>query len=173
MIVGAKLSAQHESEQLRLANVALQTENESYRTATGELTSQIQSLEGVIDDLGARSRLDPAAARAMSKLPPAVRQRATGGPVETTALASASSVFSTSIASPEDTFGALRDLRPPRTRGGERSRARPRPAFGHEAVRRRDGRPRGAAAAACTRVPSCRRRAEPGAGGSFRGASDR
>ena len=110
MIVGAKLSARHESEQLRIANVALQNENESYRTATGELTSQIQSLEGVIDDLGARSRLDPAAARAMSKLPPAVRQRATGGPVETTALASASSVFSTSLASPEDTFGALRDL---------------------------------------------------------------
>jgi murein DD-endopeptidase MepM/ murein hydrolase activator NlpD len=110
MIVGAKLSARHESEQLRVANVALQNENESYRTATGELTSQIQSLEGVIDDLGARSRLDPAAARAMSKLPPAVRQRATGGPVETTALASASSVFSTSLASPEDTFGALRDL---------------------------------------------------------------
>jgi len=110
MIVGAKLSARHESEQLRLANVALQNENESYRTATGELTSQIQSLEGVIDDLGARSRVDPASARAMTKLPPAVRQRATGGPVETTALASASSVFSTSLASPEDTFGALRDL---------------------------------------------------------------
>jgi len=110
MIVGAKLSARHESEQLRLANVALQNENESYRTATGELTSQIQSLEGVIDDLGARSKLDPASARAMSKLPPGVRQRATGGPVETTALASASSVFSTSLASPEDTFGALRDL---------------------------------------------------------------
>ena len=110
MIVGAKLSARFELSQLRLANSALQNENASYRTATGELTSQIQSLEGVIDDLGARSKLDPSAARAMSKLPAAVRQRATGGPVEATALASASSVFSTSLASPEDTFGAIRDL---------------------------------------------------------------
>ena len=110
MIVGAKLSARFEIEQLRGANAALQTENASFRTATGELTSQIQSLEGVIDDLGARSSIDPAAARAMTKLPAAVRQRATGGPVETTPLASASSVFSTSLASPEDTFGAIRDL---------------------------------------------------------------
>jgi murein DD-endopeptidase MepM/ murein hydrolase activator NlpD len=110
MIVGAKLSARFEIEQLRVVNSALQTENVSYRTATGQLTSQIQSLEGVIDDLGARSSIDPAAARAMTKLPTAVRQRATGGPVETTPLASASSVFSTSLASPEDTFGAIRDL---------------------------------------------------------------
>ena len=110
MIVGAKLSARFEIEQLQVANGALQTENASYRTATGQLTSQIQSLEGVIDDLGARSSIDPAAARAMTKLPAVVRQRATGGPVETTPLASASSVFSTSLASPEDTFGAIRDL---------------------------------------------------------------
>ena len=110
MIFGAKLSARYEVEQLHAANAALQTENASYRTATGELTSQIQSLEGVIDDLGTRASIDPAAARAMSKLPAAVRQRATGGPVESAPLASASSVFSTSLASPEDTFGALRDL---------------------------------------------------------------
>ena len=110
MILGARLSARYDLEQLRVANAALQTENASYRTATGELTSQIQSLEGVIDDLGARSSIDPSAARAMSKLPAAVRQRATGGPVETTPIASASSVFSTSLTSPEDTFGALRDL---------------------------------------------------------------
>ena len=110
MILGARLSARYDLEQLRVANSALQTENASYRTATGELTSQIQSLEGVIDDLGARSSIDPSAARAMSKLPAAVRQRATGGPVETTPIASASSVFSTSLTSPEDTFGALRDL---------------------------------------------------------------
>ena len=42
---------------------ALEVENASYRTATGELTSQIQSLEGVVDDLGSRATLDPAAAR--------------------------------------------------------------------------------------------------------------
>jgi murein DD-endopeptidase MepM/ murein hydrolase activator NlpD len=108
--LGAKWSARDEITQLRQANSDLQIENASYRTATGELTSQIQSLEGVIDDLGARANLDPAAARAMTKLPATVRQRASGGPVETGAFSSMSSVFSTSITSPEDTFGALRDL---------------------------------------------------------------
>lgn len=108
--LGAKWSARYEIDQLQQTNAALQIENASYRSATGELTSQIQSLEGVIDELGARATLDPAAARAMAKLPAAVRQRAVGGPVETEPLSSASSVFSTTFASPEDTFGALRDL---------------------------------------------------------------
>jgi murein DD-endopeptidase MepM/ murein hydrolase activator NlpD len=107
MVLGQKWKAQYDIEQLRTANVALEIENASYRTATGELTSQIQSLEGVVDDLGARSTLDPTAARAMQKLPAAVRQRATGGPAATSML---SSVLSTSLTSPEDTFGVLRDL---------------------------------------------------------------
>jgi len=110
MGLGAKWSARYEIAQLKVANADLQVENASYRAATGELTAQIQSLEGVIDDLGARSTLDPASARAMAKLPAAVRQRASGGPVATTPISSASSVFSTSLSSPEDTFGALRDL---------------------------------------------------------------
>lgn len=110
MIFGAKRSARYELDQMRAANAALQIENASYRTATGELASQLQSLEGVVDDLGTRAKIDPAAARAMTNLPSSVRQRATGGPVETTPLATASSVFSTSLSSPEDTFGALRDL---------------------------------------------------------------
>jgi septal ring factor EnvC (AmiA/AmiB activator) len=119
MIYGAKRKARYEVDQMRVVNSALQAENASYRTATGELTAQLQSLEGAIDDIGARSSIDPAAARAMAKLPAAVRQRATGGPVERplpstpptpSTVSSASSVFSTSLASPEDTFGALRDL---------------------------------------------------------------
>jgi murein DD-endopeptidase MepM/ murein hydrolase activator NlpD len=107
MGLGAKWSAQADIDHLRTARSALEIENASYRTATGELTSQIQSLEGVIDDLGTRAKLDPAAAHAIQKLPAAVRQRAAGGPAATTAL---SSVLSTSLTSPEDTFGALRDL---------------------------------------------------------------
>jgi murein DD-endopeptidase MepM/ murein hydrolase activator NlpD len=105
--LGARWSAHSDIDQLRSAKVALETENASYRAATGELTSQIQSLEGVVDDLGERAKLDPAAARAMQKLPAAVRSRASGGPTATTAL---SSVLSTSLTSPEDTFGVLRDL---------------------------------------------------------------
>jgi len=107
MGLGARWSAQADIQQLREANTALQMENASYRGATGDLTSQIQSLEGVVDELGERAKLDPAAARAMQKLPAAVRSRATGGPFAASAL---SSVLSTSLTSPDDTFGALRDL---------------------------------------------------------------
>src|SRR5512135_3342075 len=60
--LGAKWSARVEIDQLRSTNALLQDENGSYRAATGALTSQIQSLEAVIDDLGARASLDPAAA---------------------------------------------------------------------------------------------------------------
>jgi murein DD-endopeptidase MepM/ murein hydrolase activator NlpD len=107
MGLGARWSARSDIKQLQASNSALQIENASYRTATGELTGQIQSLEGVVDDLGERAKLDPAAARAMQKLPAAVRSRATGGPSAASAL---SSVLSTSLTSPEDTFGVLRDL---------------------------------------------------------------
>jgi murein DD-endopeptidase MepM/ murein hydrolase activator NlpD len=107
MGLGARWKAQSDMQTLRVSNSALQVENASYRSATGELTSQIQTLEGVVDDLGERAKLDPAAARAIQKLPAAVRSRATGGPLTTSAL---SSVLSTSISSPDDTFGVLRDL---------------------------------------------------------------
>ena len=56
MGLGAKWSARLEIDQLRSANNLLQVENGSYRAATGELTAQIQSLETVINDLGARAR---------------------------------------------------------------------------------------------------------------------
>jgi murein DD-endopeptidase MepM/ murein hydrolase activator NlpD len=108
MGLGARWSAQVDIKRLQASNSALEIENSSYRSATGELTSQIQSLEGVVDDLGERAKLDPAAARAMQKLPAAVRSRATGGP--SSAASALSSVLSTSLTSPEDTFGVLRDL---------------------------------------------------------------
>jgi uncharacterized protein YlxW (UPF0749 family) len=79
MGLGAKWSARTEIDQLRSANSLLQVENGSYRATTGELTSQIQSLENVINDLGARTALDPAQARAMQKLPAIVKARAAGG----------------------------------------------------------------------------------------------
>jgi murein DD-endopeptidase MepM/ murein hydrolase activator NlpD len=104
--LGARWSAQADIKQLQASNTELQLENASYRGATGELTSQIQSLEGVVDELGERAKLDPAAARAMQKLPQAMRLRATGGPT----ASALSSVLSTSLTSPEDTFGVLRDL---------------------------------------------------------------
>jgi murein DD-endopeptidase MepM/ murein hydrolase activator NlpD len=106
--LGARWSARNEVDQLRSANSVLQVENASYRAATGELTSQIQSLEGVIEDLGSRASLDPAAAHAIQKLPAVVKSRAAGGTSH--ANAALSNVISTSLSLPEDTFGVLRDL---------------------------------------------------------------
>jgi len=113
MGLGARWSARAEIEHLRSSNTQLQVENGSYRAATGQLTTQIQSLEGVINDLGNRATLDPEQARAMQKLPAVVRSRAAGG----TALPNASvsdiaklQLAMAPLSTPEDTFGVLRDL---------------------------------------------------------------
>jgi murein DD-endopeptidase MepM/ murein hydrolase activator NlpD len=104
---GAKWSTLAEIRTLRASNDALKVENGNYRATTGELTTQIQSLEEVIDELGAKASIDPAQRRAMQKLPAVVKSRAAGGSAE--ANAALSTVF-TSLTSPEDTFGVLRDL---------------------------------------------------------------
>jgi len=106
--LGAKWGARLELHELQVTTNALEIENGNFRETTGELTSQIQSLESVIDELGARSALDPAQARAMAKLPAVVRARAAGGTSQ--ANAAISNVISTSFTSPEDTFGVLRTL---------------------------------------------------------------
>jgi murein DD-endopeptidase MepM/ murein hydrolase activator NlpD len=107
--LGAKWSATIELDELRAANSLLQIENGSYRAATGELTGQIQSLETVINDLGARSQLDPAQARAMQKLPTVVKARAAGGTAVTPNPAITEAAAAAFI-SPENTFGVLREL---------------------------------------------------------------
>lgn len=108
MGLGAKWSAGAEIDRLRAENSLLHVENGSYREATGELTAQIQSLEGVINDLGARATLDPSQARAIQKLPAVVKARAAGGVTQSSA-GPISDVLS-SLSAPEDTFGVLRDL---------------------------------------------------------------
>jgi murein DD-endopeptidase MepM/ murein hydrolase activator NlpD len=108
MGLGAKWSARAEIDEVRGSNTILLEENGSYRAATGALTTQIQSLEGVINELGARAKLDPAQARAMQKLPAIVKARATGG--SQTNAAALATVLPTALTSPEDTFGILRDL---------------------------------------------------------------
>jgi murein DD-endopeptidase MepM/ murein hydrolase activator NlpD len=105
---GARWGTQSERHQLQTMNGVLEIENSNYRETTGELTTQIQALEGVIDELGARSALDPAQARAMAKLPAVVKAKAAGGTAQ--ANAAISNVISTSFVSPEDTFGVLRSL---------------------------------------------------------------
>jgi murein DD-endopeptidase MepM/ murein hydrolase activator NlpD len=108
MGLGAKWSARAEIDQLVATRTLLEVENGSYRAVTGTLTSQIQSLESVIDDLGVRASIDPAAARAMQKLPAVIRSRAVGGGTQPSAAVS--DVITASLSTPEDTFGVLRNL---------------------------------------------------------------
>src|SRR5213592_3918621 len=110
--VSFKWSARTQIDQLRATNEVLQVENGSYRAATGELTTQIQSLEDVISDLGARASLDPAAAHAIQRLPAVVKSRAAGGSTEpgTEPDAALSNVLAASLFSPEDTFPILRGV---------------------------------------------------------------
>jgi murein DD-endopeptidase MepM/ murein hydrolase activator NlpD len=111
MGLGAKWSARSQIEELQATNSVLAVENGSYRVATGELTGQIQSLENVINDLGTRSMLDPAQARAMQKLPAVVRSRAAGGSnANSGANTAISDIAKAAFTTPEDTFGVLRDL---------------------------------------------------------------
>jgi murein DD-endopeptidase MepM/ murein hydrolase activator NlpD len=106
--LGAKWGARAEMDEYRAANSTLLEENGSYRATTGALTTQIQALEGVINDLGTRAKLDPAQASAMQKLPAVVKARAAGGSQTGTAVVA--TVLPTAFTSPEDTFGVLREL---------------------------------------------------------------
>ena len=110
--IGAAWKAKSEVASLFASNRTLEAENSNYRGATEALSEQIQSLQSVVADLGARSALDPALARAVEKLPTFVKNRAMGGssaavpPAQQIAYAKAL----TALAAPEDTFGLLRNV---------------------------------------------------------------
>jgi murein DD-endopeptidase MepM/ murein hydrolase activator NlpD len=108
MVVGARFQTSLDVAHLQTQNAALTMENESYRAATGQLTTQVTALQAVVNELGDRSKLDPSVAAAMAKLPAPVRMRAAGGmqvrPQPARALLSAAAT------SPENTFGVIRDL---------------------------------------------------------------
>jgi murein DD-endopeptidase MepM/ murein hydrolase activator NlpD len=107
MGLGARWSASFEHAHLAAANLALKLENDSYRAVTGELTTQITSLQSVVTELTEKGALDPAQRKAMANLPALVRNRAMGGGAPTP---STRAVVSAALTSPEDTFGVLRDL---------------------------------------------------------------
>jgi murein DD-endopeptidase MepM/ murein hydrolase activator NlpD len=104
--LGIRWATLHEIASLRSAATTLGMENASYKAATGELATQVVSLQGVIDELAVRANLDPAAARAMQKLPAVVKDRAMGGEH---ASARRSAIVAASLATPEDMFSPLRD----------------------------------------------------------------
>jgi len=109
--LGLRLSATKEVNHLRTSNATLEQENTSYREATGALTTQIESLQSAINELGIRARLDPISARAIEKLPTVVRNRAEGG----TSVAGASAMMTpefnaAAVSSLDQTFTMLRNV---------------------------------------------------------------
>jgi murein DD-endopeptidase MepM/ murein hydrolase activator NlpD len=107
--IGAAWKMKSDVADIYASERALQLENASYRTATAELSGQIQSLQAAISDLGARAALDPGLARAMETLPAFVKNRAMGGNVSATKETTYTNAL-TALANPEDTFGLLRTL---------------------------------------------------------------
>lgn len=107
--MGLKWSARAEISALQSTAQRLDLENRNFRAATGELATQLQSLQAVVGELGAKAAVDSDTARAMDRLPAIVKSRAAGGPIMS--LPSSRSLFSPRVGgSPEDTFGVLRDL---------------------------------------------------------------
>jgi murein DD-endopeptidase MepM/ murein hydrolase activator NlpD len=109
--IGAAWKAKSDVAALYSNNRSLEAENTNYRGATEALSEQIQSLQTVVADLGARSALDPALARAVEKLPAFVKNRAMGG-AATAPMAQQAAYAKTlsALAAPEDTFGLLRNV---------------------------------------------------------------
>ena len=112
--IGAAWKAKSDVSGLYASQQALEQENASYRTATHELSGQIESIQSAIADLGARAALDPTVARTMDKLPALVKARAMGGTsVPLNATAKQDSPYArtlTALSNPDDTFGLLRNL---------------------------------------------------------------
>jgi murein DD-endopeptidase MepM/ murein hydrolase activator NlpD len=104
--MGARWSARAEIQGLTASNIALSIENNSYRDATGQLSSQISALQDAVDDLGVRATVDPAASRAMDQLPSAVRSRAMGGGT----AAAVAPMLSSALSTPDAAFGVLQDI---------------------------------------------------------------
>ena len=114
--IGAAWKAKSDVANLYASQQALELENASYRTATQELSGQIESIQSAIADLGARAALDPNLSRTMDKLPALVKARAMGGssvPVTGTGTAKQESAYArtlSALSNPDDTFGLLRTL---------------------------------------------------------------
>lgn len=106
--LGASNSDPVELESLRLANESLKIENDSYRSATGELADQISSLQSALTQLGTQAELDPAAKQALERLPAVIRSRAAGGAALSPKAAAA--VVTTPAESPDTTIGVLKGL---------------------------------------------------------------
>jgi len=105
--LGARWSARAALDDLTTTNARLTIENENYREATGQLSSQISALQAAVDEIGATAAVDPAASRAMEQLPAVVRSRAMGGGVADVVLGTALGPGDAALAVMRDVLGAI------------------------------------------------------------------
>jgi murein DD-endopeptidase MepM/ murein hydrolase activator NlpD len=105
--LGARWAGQAEIDTLKVTNESLRLENENYRAATGELATQISSLQEAITDLSQQAELDPATRQAIERLPAVVKARAMGGSLKADPTGPAAKAVADS---PETTLGILKDL---------------------------------------------------------------
>jgi murein DD-endopeptidase MepM/ murein hydrolase activator NlpD len=103
--LGAKLSARAMIAELQASNTSLQVENASYREATGQLATEIASLQAAVNQLGEHAAVDSAASKAMEKLPAIVKARAMGG-----APGTITPKMLSGSAGPDTALGVLSDL---------------------------------------------------------------
>jgi murein DD-endopeptidase MepM/ murein hydrolase activator NlpD len=107
LLVGARTASTVELAHLRSENASLRQENDSFRAATGELTAQIASLQGVMADLGENPALDEQTLAAINRLPAMVRNRAMGGSPQGQ---EAARTLLSMMNAPDSPFGVLRNL---------------------------------------------------------------
>ncbi|HWK10200.1 MAG TPA: M23 family metallopeptidase [Vicinamibacterales bacterium] len=104
--LGARWSVRSMIAELLASNASLKVENASYREATGQLATEIASLQSAVNQLGDHAAVDPSASKAMEKLPAIVKSRAMGGaPGSVTAK-----MLNSGTGSPETALGVLSDL---------------------------------------------------------------
>ena len=103
--LGARWSARSLIAELQASNASLRVENASYREATGQLATEIASLQSAVNQLGDHAAIDPTAGKAMEKLPAIVRSRAMGG-----APGAVTAKMLSGAAGPETALGVLSDL---------------------------------------------------------------
>ena len=101
--LGARWSALATLDELTSTNASLTVENESYRNATGQLSSQVAALQAAVDEIGATAAVDPEASRAMERLPAIVRSRAMGGGL-------AGNMIGNALGPGDAAFGVMRDV---------------------------------------------------------------
>ena len=105
--LGARWSATAALDELTITNAQLTVENANYREATGQLASQIATLQQAVDEIGVTAAVDPEASRAMERLPAAVKSRAIGGGVAGVVIGSAFGPADTAFGVMRDVLGAI------------------------------------------------------------------